>query len=341
MMFRLLTVLTAAFTGAFTASFMISSVQCFTLQNGVTFASRSRLAKPSLAKPSILYSSSSSSSAESQGASSESAFSPSSPPQEPPQVTPQVTSKKINVNDCTYTLNLPSSGIPLITFPGSKVPPILTKWFDETIRPNKDLKEGTSTIPSPKDYVSPGLFLDVISPLSTLTLSITSSPPPPPPPPTPQPQPPIPTSLSSDVLLSSTPQTLIDLESDPLQKSKPRTPQSIKEAYDSKVSTGAVNIQAPGWGGFLDRIKSGYFFGFFEAAEDSLRNPDKKNTNSWLLRPSITFPLAFATVGLAFAVMVEGGGIRERGEVRRDELDEVVLRKGEGGGEEEKGGWFN
>jgi len=74
-------------------------------------------------------------------------------------------------------------------------------------------------------------------------------------------------------------------------------------------------------------VKGGYFFGFFEAFEETLRNPDKANKDSWYLRPSITFPLAFATVGLAFAVLVEGGGIRERGEMRRDELDDVVLQK--------------
>ena len=52
--------------------------------------------------------------------------------------------------------------------------------------------------------------------------------------------------------------------------------------------------------------------------------------------------MAFAVVGLAFAVMVEGGGIRERGEVRRDELDEVVLQGTEERKEEDStSGWFN
>jgi len=120
--------------------------------------------------------------------------------------------------------------------------------------------------------------------------------------------------------------TLVSLESDPNQIQKPRTPSSIKDAYEDKVSRGEINIQAPGWGGFIDRIKTGYFFGFFEAFEETLRNPEKKNTNAWYLRPSITFPLAFATVGLAFAVLVEGGGIRERGEMKTDELDNVVLQ---------------
>ena len=103
--------------------------------------------------------------------------------------------------------------------------------------------------------------------------------------------------------------------------------------------------QAPGWSGFFDRIKAGYYFGFFESAEDAIRNPVKgPDQRSWLLRPSITFPLSFLTVGVAFAVLVEGGGIRERGETVKDELDEVVLDKG---GREEANdpaaamGWFN
>ncbi|GMH47516.1 hypothetical protein TrRE_jg3044, partial [Triparma retinervis] len=102
-----------------------------------------------------------------------------------------------------------------------------------------------------------------------------------------------PTSLASDVELSSSfgagsPPlgTLISLESDPTQIQKPRTPEGIKDAYEDKVSRGDINIQEPGWGGFIDRIKTGYFFGFFEAFEETLRNPDKKNTNAWYLRPS-------------------------------------------------------
>ncbi|GMI04883.1 hypothetical protein TrLO_g15128 [Triparma laevis f. longispina] len=247
----------------------------------------------------------------------------------------------------TYTLLLPNK-IPLITFPGNAVPPVLTEWFDNVIASSdsmKDsIKEGSNlTLQSPKDFVTDPLWSSLLSSTSTIHLTITTSPLPPLSPPT------SPSALESDVAASasfpslfSNPQTLTDLESDPSQITKPRTPQSIKAAYDQKIETGQVSIQAPGWGGFFDRIKGGYFFGFFEAFEDQIRNPEKKNTNSWLLRPSITFPLAFAVVGLAFAVMVEGGGIRERGEVRRDELDEVVLQGTEERKEEDStSGWFN
>ena len=101
-----------------------------------------------------------------------------------------------------------------------------------------------------------------------------------------------------------------------------------------------LNVQAPGWGGFFDRIKAGYYFGFFESAEDAIRNPVAgPDERSWLLRPSITFPLAFLTVGVAFAVLVEAGGISERGATIKDELDEVVLDQGKRG--EPAAGWFN
>ena len=67
----------------------------------------------------------------------------------------------------------------------------------------------------------------------------------------------------------------------------------------------------------IERAKSFYFFGFFEG-ETGQQAP-------WYLRPSITFPIAFAVVGLAFYVSFAVGGISERGVQSTDELDEVIL----------------
>jgi hypothetical protein len=43
------------------------------------------------------------------------------------------------------------------------------------------------------------------------------------------------------------------------------------------------------------------------------------------LKPSITFPIAFAIVGAAFYVSFKFGAIRERGSQSTDELDDIVL----------------
>lgn len=45
----------------------------------------------------------------------------------------------------------------------------------------------------------------------------------------------------------------------------------------------------------------------------------------WILRPSITFPIAFAVVGLGFWVTYAVGGISERGAQVTDELDDIIL----------------
>jgi hypothetical protein len=68
---------------------------------------------------------------------------------------------------------------------------------------------------------------------------------------------------------------------------------------------------------WIDKAKTFYFYGFFEG-ETGQKAP-------WFLRPSITFPLAFAFVGAAFYVMVSLGGISERGAQVVDELDQVIL----------------
>ena len=69
--------------------------------------------------------------------------------------------------------------------------------------------------------------------------------------------------------------------------------------------------------GFIEKAKNFYFFGFVEG-ETGQQAP-------WILRPSITFPIAFAIVGLAFYVSYIAGAISERGAEVTDELDEIVL----------------
>ena len=65
------------------------------------------------------------------------------------------------------------------------------------------------------------------------------------------------------------------------------------------------------------QAKNFYFYGLFEG-ETGERPP-------WFLRPSITFPIAFAIVGAAFYVSFVGGAISERGLQKTDELDEIIL----------------
>ena len=69
--------------------------------------------------------------------------------------------------------------------------------------------------------------------------------------------------------------------------------------------------------GMIAKAKEFYFFGFFEG-ETGEKAP-------WYLRPSITFPMAFAVVGAGFFVTFALGGISERGRQKTDELDDIVL----------------
>lgn len=104
--------------------------------------------------------------------------------------------------------------------------------------------------------------------------------------------------------------------SDPL---KPRTPDAIAAAYKTRQQQALIDeaTKPEGLEGMIERAKSFYFFGFFEG-ETGEQAP-------WILRPSITFPIAFAVVGLAFYVSFAVGGISERGVQSTDELDEVIL----------------
>ena len=68
---------------------------------------------------------------------------------------------------------------------------------------------------------------------------------------------------------------------------------------------------------WIEKAKEFYFFGFFEG-ETGEKTP-------WILRPSITFPIAFAFVGVGFYITFAVGGISERGSQIKDELDDIVL----------------
>jgi hypothetical protein len=84
-----------------------------------------------------------------------------------------------------------------------------------------------------------------------------------------------------------------------------------------KAAADIANPRKEGLEGFIEKAKSFYFFGFFEG-ETGQQAP-------WILRPSITFPIAFAIVGAAFYVSVLSGAISEKGAQSVDELDEIIL----------------
>ena len=100
---------------------------------------------------------------------------------------------------------------------------------------------------------------------------------------------------------------------------RPRTPGAIAAAYEQKMKEKAMNApeEKEGIAWAIDKIKSSYFFGLFEG-ETGQEAP-------WYLKPSITFPIAFLVVGLAFYVSLAGGAISERGMPTTDELDEIIL----------------
>jgi len=104
--------------------------------------------------------------------------------------------------------------------------------------------------------------------------------------------------------------------SDPL---KPRTPASIAAAYATRRELAALEAgdEKGGIEGMIDKVKGFYFFGFFEG-ETGQEAP-------WYLKPSITFPIAFAVVGAAFYVLYAAGGIARRGEQIKDELDDIIV----------------
>ena len=97
-----------------------------------------------------------------------------------------------------------------------------------------------------------------------------------------------------------------------------RTASEIQAAYEERQALRALDgPELEGLEGFIEKAKNFYFFGFFEG--------ETGEAAPWILRPSITFPIAFAIVGAAFYVSVLSGAISERGASVTDELDEVIL----------------
>jgi len=79
----------------------------------------------------------------------------------------------------------------------------------------------------------------------------------------------------------------------------PRTPSAIKAEFERRQ---AEKVEAKeGLEGVLEWVKSIYIFGFFDAP--------KGGQLPWYLRPIITFPVMFAIVGAAFAVVITAGGV--------------------------------
>jgi len=94
----------------------------------------------------------------------------------------------------------------------------------------------------------------------------------------------------------------------------PMTPEDIAAAYQVRMANKAPEKE--GLEGWVETVKNYYFFGFFEG-ETGEEAP-------WYLKPSITFPIAFAVVGAAFWVSVVSGAISEKGAQSIDELDVIV-----------------
>jgi len=94
----------------------------------------------------------------------------------------------------------------------------------------------------------------------------------------------------------------------------PRTPESIKAAYESKMASKPVEKE--GFEGFVEWAKSIYIFGLFST---------KGERPPWYLNPLITFPAIFVIVGIGFYLVVLLNGIH-RGEVplSGDDLSDFI-----------------
>jgi hypothetical protein len=113
--------------------------------------------------------------------------------------------------------------------------------------------------------------------------------------------------------------------------SVPRTPAAIKAAFEQRKKIKAQEDMESGQDKrtgvlemMIDRLQMSYFFGFFESDDDD--NEEKKIVKKlpWFLTPSITFPIAFATVTATFWVLSSLGGITEKGAQPLDDLDVLV-----------------
>ena len=119
-------------------------------------------------------------------------------------------------------------------------------------------------------------------------------------------------------VLDAEKQQTINLEDIMYNPNTSRTAGEIAAAYDKMMADKALEPpKKEGLEGLLEEAKGWYFFGLFEG-ETGEEAP-------WYLKPSITFPIAFAIVGATFYVCLAGGAIAERGAQVKDELDEVIL----------------
>lgn len=112
-------------------------------------------------------------------------------------------------------------------------------------------------------------------------------------------------------------------DEDSFNPQKPRTAADIKSAYEKRMANKALIV--PEDLGFfapvikiVKKLQDSYFFGFFESLDepseaDKLDKQKADLKTPWFLKPYLTFPIAFAVVGAAFAFVIMNGGIYQRG----------------------------
>ena len=106
----------------------------------------------------------------------------------------------------------------------------------------------------------------------------------------------------------------LNFDSIALMDDTPQTAADIAEAYERRMEQRAPDKEGLEY--WVEKVQNYYFFGFFEG-ETGEEAP-------WYLKPSITFPIAFAIVGAAFYISLLAGAISEKGAQSIDELDVIV-----------------
>ena len=106
----------------------------------------------------------------------------------------------------------------------------------------------------------------------------------------------------------------LNFDSIALMDDTPQTAADIADAYERRMEQKAPDKEGLEY--WIDKVQNYYFFGFFEG-ETGEEAP-------WYLKPSITFPIAFAIVGAAFYISLLAGAISEKGAQSIDELDVIV-----------------
>mmetsp|Transcript_4791 Transcript_4791/g.6225 ORF Transcript_4791/g.6225 Transcript_4791/m.6225 type:complete len:278 (+) Transcript_4791:117-950(+) len=122
--------------------------------------------------------------------------------------------------------------------------------------------------------------------------------------------------MDVEILDAQAPTANIDFDNLALD-STPTTAADIARAFEVRQAGRVGEVKLEGLEAFIDKIRTSYFYGLFEG-ETGQQAP-------WFLRPSITFPLAFAVVGFTFYFSLANGAISERGAQTLDELDEIIL----------------